>query len=286
MAHICILTDSSAQFTVPDFPGQELVHILPLTIQQNSKVYERQDDFPTAQLPVSARGLLRPVVLPPSASALEKAYQTYGRAYDEIIVLLLSTHLNSAVTYAERAARVAHIPAPVYVLDSQSVDLGLGMLVQKAAWAAINGTSGTDIVHALLGQIPHVYTVFGMRGLTYLELAGQIDPAQGMVGEMLGMLPVLTLEHGRLTAVHKARSGRNLVDILYEFISEVSAVEHIALLQSSHHFNNEARSLRERIINDFASIPFSEHTFTPATSALIGPASLGLVVAETDKRRQ
>jgi DegV family protein with EDD domain len=284
MARVCILTDSTAQFLVPGFPGLELVHSLPISIQINGKMYPPNDPSLTSRLSVSVQDPAQPAILLPGVADFERAFRSLGRAFDEIIVLLFSEKMNEAVTNAKIAANKSHAPAAVHILDSQAIDLGLGVLVQRAAGLASRGYSASQIKQDLLGYIPHVYSVFGIRGLSYLEQAGQLHPAQALVGEMLGMLPVLALEHGKLTAVHKARSGRNLVDILYEYINEITYLESIALLQSTTYFSSEARSLKERLQNEYPEVRISEHLLNPVTAALIGPASLGLVAVEADRR--
>ena len=69
--------------------------------------------------------------------------------------------------------------------------------------------------------------------MTYLYQSGFIGDAQALVGEMLGLLPIYTLEEGRLTPVEKARNYRQLIDFMQEFIDEFSDLYHIALIQSS-----------------------------------------------------
>lgn len=284
MARVCILTDSTAQFLSPGFPGFDLVHSMPISIEINGKVYPPTDTSPTSMLPVSVRDPRQPAILLPAVADFERVFRSLGRAFDEIIVLLFSQNINGSVANAQIAASRSHTPASVHILDSQAIDLGLGVLVQKAAGLASRGFTASQIKQELLGYIPHVYTVFGIRGLSYLEHAGQLHPAQALVGEMLGMLPVLALEHGQLTAVHKARSGRNLVDILYEYINEISHLECIALLESTTHFLSEARSLKDRLQSERPQMRISEHLLNPVTAALIGPASLGLVAVEAERR--
>ncbi len=284
MARVCILTDSTAQFLTPGFAGFDLVHSMPISIQINGKVYPPNDSSLTSLLSVSVRDPQQPVILLPGIADFERVFRTLGRAFDEILVLLFSENMNAAVENAKIAAARSHAPASIHILDSQAIDLGLGILVQKAAGLASHHFAASQIKQELLGYIPHIYAVFGIRGLSYLEHAGQLHPAQAIVGEMLGMLPVLALEHGQLTAVHKARSGRNLVDILFEYINEISQLEHIALLQSASHFSNEARSLKERLQSEHPQVRISEHLLNPVTAALIGPASLGLVAVEGDRR--
>ncbi len=69
-------------------------------------------------------------------------------------------------------------------------------------------------------MINHIYSVFCLPDLSHLYRSGQIDPAQAIVGEMLGVIPFFTLENGSLVHTQKIRSPRHLVDIMYEFVAE------------------------------------------------------------------
>ena len=44
--------------------------------------------------------------------------------------------------------------------------------------------------------IPHVYTIYCTQNLTYLSHSGQIDPAQALVGEIMGVTAFFIMERG------------------------------------------------------------------------------------------
>lgn len=276
---VAILTDASAQFTLPDFPGKELVHVLPLRIQwEEGKALQHTPAL--SEMPQSARDEFHPRLISPSPTEFRRAFIRLRQHYHELVVILQSAQLCAAFAHAREAATLMNGHASVHVLDSQTTAIGLGMLVQRAAAMAAQGARATDIIRALRGMITEVYTVFFVQGLTYLEHAGHLDHGQAIVGEMLGVTPFLLLENGRLVPITKVRNMRHLVDTLYEFLSEFLHVRHIALLQGYPPFVHEARILRERIAEDFPEAPFTEHPLNPALATLIGPRSLGLVVLE------
>ena len=129
-------------------------------------------------------------------------------------------------------------------------------------------------------MIPHVYTALCVQGLTYLAHTGHLDPAQAIIGEMLGITPMLILENGRLTPAQKVRNARHLLDLFHEFVSEFSDVRHIALIQGISPFDLEIRQLRERINGQYPSSIISEHALNTSLTALIGPRSLGVIAIE------
>lgn len=279
MPGVCILTDSTAQFPAASFPGQELVSVIPLHVKFNGLRYADGKDLKLTDLPLSAHGPSSPVARPPSSEEFRQFFQSLGDEYDEIVAILLSPNLCPALTNAQEAVKAIGW-APVTLIDSQTTGVGLGLLVQAAAGVALDGIPGLEIKRFILNQVSHVYTVFCIQSLTYLSQSGLLDVAQAVVGEMLGVIALFLLENGRLVPVQKARNMRHLGDLLYEFISEFGELRHIALTRGVISFENEARSLRERLASDFPATPYSEHILGTALASMLGPRSLGLVVME------
>lgn len=280
MSRVCILTDSTAQYPNQLFSGHELVKVIPLHVQLNGKVYQEGSGMRAVDLPISAGNGNAPAAIAPSVDEFRQMFVSLGRNYNEIVVILLSTHLSAAIHNALEAKSTTHSPASIHIIDSQTTTVGLGLLVQAAAKAAHNGASCTSINRLVRGLLPRIYTVFCVESLTYLFQSGHLDPAQGIVGEMLHVIPFFILESGRLVPIQKVRNPRHLVDLVHEFISEFSNLKHISLIHGFPGYENEVRNLRERINVDFPSTSVSEHQLGTALAAIFGPRSLAAVVLE------
>jgi DegV family protein with EDD domain len=279
MPGVCILTDSTAQFTAASFAGQELVSIIPLHIQYKNQSYVDGKELKITDLPQSSRSPSSPVAQPPSPEEFRQAIQHLGNNYDEIIAILLAPNLNRALANAQEAIHLMGW-APVTLINSQTTGVGLGLLVQAAAEAAQEGASGLEIKRYMHNLVSHIYTIFCVQSLTYLSKTGHLDMAQAIVGEMLGVFALFLLENGNLVPVQKARNVRHLADLMHEFVFEFGDLKHIALDRGVIFFENEARSLRERIGNDFPTTPYSEHIIGTALACILGPRSIGLVAME------
>lgn len=280
MSRVCILTDTTAQFPHPGFLGNELVTVIPMPVNLRGQNYKDGREVKINQLPPAAGDELSPQLLPPTIESFRQVLFSLSKNYAEIIVLLLSTNLCPAVERARDAAGSFSLPSKVDILDSQTTSAGLGLLVETAAEAAHNGLPGSEILRLLRVLIPHVYTLFCVQSLSYLAYAGKVDPAQAIVGDMLGLLPFLTLENGRLTPLQKARSTRHLIDVFLEFATEFRTLRHVALLQGLPLSSGEARLIRERLLESMPDTPISEHTLGGPLATLFGPRTLGLVLME------
>jgi DegV family protein with EDD domain len=281
MSRVCILTDSTAQFPTPIFPGDELVSIIPMHVLLNGQLYTDGKDLRTVNLPPSARNHTHPPAIAPTPEEFQLVFASLGQKYHEIVVMLTSSHLSPAVAAAHKAVELGKGPAIVHIIDSQTTAVGLGLLVQVAAHAALSGDPGSRINRMVRGITPRIYSVFCVQSLTYLYRSGHLDPAQAIVGEMLGVTPFFLLENGRLVPIQKVRNSRHLVDILHEFIAEFNDLKHIAIVQGVPPFEQEARNLKERLNGDFPTATFSEHTLGAALAAILGPRSLGVFAMES-----
>jgi DegV family protein with EDD domain len=280
MGSICILTDSSAQFPQLGFSGRNDVRVAPFSIQINGILYEESRDLRTNDLPPQASEEFRPRLIPPSIEKFQELYLNLNMHYQDILVLLTSASLNQACQNAQQAAEATRGRAQVSVIDSQTTSVGLGLLVQAAAEAIARGHSAADVERMIRSMIPHIYMMICTPGLSYMYHAGFIDQAQAFVGEMLGLMPIFTLEEGQISAVEKVRNSRSLVDFMQEFVCEFDDLQHIAFIQSVPGLSHEARLMREHAQNCFPQSPFSEHSINLPLATLIGPRSVGLVVIE------
>ena len=278
MPRTCILTDSTAYFTKSVFTGQEHVTILPHSIQVNDHFLPDSKDLSIYNS--STQNICRPLAFPPSVDAFRKAYATLALKYKEVVVILISSHLSQATANAQLAIQTCKTPANIFIIDSLSTATGLGLLVQTAAEYAHRGYSGLDINRLIRGMVNHMYSVFCLPDLSHLYRAGLIDPAQAIVGEMLGVIPFFTLENGKLVHTQKIRSPRHLVDIMYEFVAEFENLKYLALLQGITTFEQESKNLRDRISQNVRTTPLCEHSLSLAMATILGPHCIGLVAME------
>ncbi len=280
MSRICILTDSTVQFPSSVDAVEEHVYVIPMHIALHKRLYTDGKDLKPYQLLESSRNGDIPRTLPPTIDEFREMYGFLGTRYNEVIVVLTSAQLNPAVHNALKAAEQSKGPIVAHVIDSQSTAIGMGYLVKSAAQAVQAGANSLEINRLIRGILPHVYTIFCLQSLRYLANTGYLDPAQAIIGEMLGVIPFFILENGKLVPIQKARSSRQIVDLLYEFICEFTDLEHIGILQGLPPYEQEIRNLRERVAQTFPTTHVSEHSMGSALVATLGPHSLSVFTIE------
>ncbi len=264
MGRVCILTDSTTQFPNPDFPGRDLVYTI---------------SFRETSAQTSQESTPRPL-LPPTVDDFLTHFSLLSAEYDAILVLPLASSLGGVASQARRAAGKYTGPADIQVIDSQTTDIGLGLLVQKAAEMSLDGADLNEIEDAMRVAVQHVYTLLCIPELRYLAHTGHISSSQAVAGEILGMTPVLTIEGGGLGIIEKARTRRHLLEMLQEFLGEFHHPWHIALIRAAQGDYCRMRPLRRYLKETFPDTRISERALNPHLSAIVGPRSAGLIVVE------
>lgn len=272
MPKICILTDSTAQFTQANFPGHEHVYVIP---------FDLQDAVPQEGKLPPGDNLLKRRLIPPAPQDFARTYARLSRDYDSIVVLLLSSLLSPTLQHAISASDQYNNSAAVEVIDSQTTAVGLGMLVQLAAGAVSEGVFIKELVRRLRANIPHIYMLFCIPELTFLANSGYMDYAQAIVGEMMGMLPVFAFEEGRLVPMEKVRTPRHLLEAFQDFMSEFETPSQIALSRSLGRGGLHTNSLRQFVKDAFPGTLYSEQPIQPHLAALFGPRSIGLAIMDS-----
>lgn len=285
MNTICIVTDSTAQFPQPSFPGRNLIRVVPLTVELNKKQYKQIDVIRPNSLPSYANQTISPQLRSPTPEFFLQFFSELNLTCRDILCIFLSAELNGCVANATEAAHtqrgnVAHI------IDSQTTSLGLGILVQAAAEAAFKGLPAIEIDKLVRSLIPRIYAVFSIPGLSYLHYNGFVDRAQAFVCEMLNLYTLFSLEEGNLSSIEKARNHRHVLDYFQEFLDEFDSLQQIALLQSAPANPQDAHLIREHVQQCFPRSPFTAHSINLPLAALFGPRTLGVFVVEGGNSRR
>lgn len=272
MSKLCILTDSTAQFTRPNFLGQDLVHVIPFDLEPEAHQEARR----------SALFVSRPRLSPPGPQEFLHCFTQLSQEFDSLLVITLSAALSPTTVNAQEAAARYNDHTSIQVVDSQTTAIGLGLLVQEAAAAAARGDSFQEIERQVRSTIPRIYQLFCIPELTYLAATGYIQTSQALVGEMMGLLPIFAMEEGRLTPMEKVRTQRHLFESFQEFMEEFEDPCHIALMRGAGSNPLRTRPLRTYVQESFPQTPFSEHPLGPHTAAMFGPKCIGLVIMENE----
>ncbi|MBN1305761.1 MAG: DegV family EDD domain-containing protein [Anaerolineales bacterium] len=274
MSKVCILTDNTAQFTQSGFTGEKLVKrispelILTTGTSDQSGLYNN--------LITDNHQILSP-------QEFLNQYNLLSKSYDGIIVITQTASLSQAAKHAAEAKAKYAGRAHVQIIDSQTTSVGLGWLVQVAAHAAEEGADLVKIERVVRSALKHIYTMFCIPDLTYLSEAGYLTHSQAIVGEMLGLFPMYTLEDGNLSPMSKVRTQRHLQESFQEFVEEFNHPKQIGLIKSTMATYFKTRPFRQYMNEKYPEVPFAELEISSTLSVILGPQCAGLIIMDSLK---
>jgi DegV family protein with EDD domain len=280
MSKIAVITDSTAQFPNPSFQGKDLVRIIPLDIVINDSIIKEGTGVKTADLPLSPSNERKTKLLVPSPAEIAEQFIVLLKKFNELLVITNSANLSAFYQNSIKAVKLIQGETTIQVVNSQTIATGLGMIVQAATEIISTGASLTEADRHVRQLIPHIYTLFCTPCMKYLYNIDILEYSQAVIGEMLNLHPIFTLEEGYPQAICKVRNFRHAQDYFQEFIEEYDDLIHISLLKGINTQGIDNRILKLFVQENFPDTPFSEHRINPFLGAIFGPKTLGLIIFE------
>lgn len=215
-----IIVDSSTDVSEK---YREKIQFVPLTVRFGDKEYLDGVELSKHQF---YEMLVESDVPPTTSQATPAAFAEYlesvASAGDSAVVITLSSKLSG--TYQSAVLAAEDYPN-IYVVDSQSVAIGTGVLAQYAVELAQQGMGAEEIAQVLTQQREKVCVVALLDTLEYLKKGGRISKTVAFAGGVLNIKPVVTVQDGAVALIGKARGSRNGNNLLVEKIREAGGVD-------------------------------------------------------------
>lgn len=280
MGSSCILTDNAAQFNRPNFPGYKQVQFLSENIELQKGIITDIQNIRVSEFPKRVSPAFPVQLIPQTSKTIAEQIQSLQKQFEQIYIILISDKLHPTFSVTADLVKKLRGRLDIHLIDSRSLAIGEGRIVQLAAELINRGENSIVIEEKLRAAIPHTYTLLCTPNFTYLHKSGFIDRGQSLSSEMLGFLPIFTLEEGSLNPVEKVKNSKNAIDYFIEFIDEFEQLENISFIQPFNSSNAETRLIRQHVDEFYPDTNYSEHTINPYLASLIGPQGMGIVISE------
>ena len=268
-----IVTDSSSD--LPLELAKELgITIVPLYVRFGKEVFRERVEIGDEEFYRRlVSGPVHPVTIQPSPQDFAEAYKKVAAEADGIVSLHISSKLSGTYNSALQGKEIAQVKCPIEVIDSLSVSVGLGLLSILASNAAKSEASLPQVVLEVKQAISDVHLLGLVDTLKYLLLGGRIGRAKALVGSILNVKPLLTLENGETVPVGQARTRAKGIERLFNFVAGATSVQDVAVAYSTT--LDEAKALAERI-GSAAKVAVRVVRLGTTLGVHLGPGSLVL----------
>jgi len=223
-----------------------------------------------------------PTTTQPPPGDFVNVYNKLAEETDEILVVTLSTKLSGTYESALNAKSLIEKECRIEVIDSRTVAMGLGLIVIAAAKVAQTGANLDELTNLVRRAMPRLHIIIYFDTLKYLAKGGRIGKAQGLLGAMLSVKPILTVKDGEMAPLTRLRSQAAGMDYLYNFIAGFPHIEELAVEHCTT--PDEADKLVERLGSIFPTERIYRSIVSPVLGTYSGPNAIAVTVLEAEKK--
>lgn len=168
--------------------------------------------------------------------------------------------------------------ADVRIVDTQrfSAFIARGALV--AADLAAEGKGADEIIEAAKAEMDSWQAYILVDSLSYLEKGGRINKASAILGTLLDIKPVLTVNNGLIEPLEKLRGKKKVFKKLVELVGENPNFDQdkkeFLVVQSNRDYADQTI---EAIKDEFSVDILEEYEVGPIVGTHIGPGTLAVL---------
>lgn len=271
-----IVTDSTSDLSHAYLSDND-IHVIPLNLTINGEAYVDQVDISSE---VYIQKMQEDADVKTSQPAIGKFIEMYdklGADGSEIISIHMTSGLSGTYQTALQASQMSD--SKVTVIDSKSISFGLGYQVQHIVDWNNEGYTTEDIVTKIaeLQKNLKLYVVIGQ--LNQLIKGGRISKTKGLIGNMMKIKPIGTLEDGKIELIHNSRTQNASVQFLKKEISAFIGDRNIKSIGIAHaNIIEFVDKVKKHFSEEFNFTQFDTNVTTPVISTHTGQGAIGLVV--------
>ncbi len=277
---IAVLTDTTASIPV-DLIEELQIELVPYYIMRNNETLRdgidiQPDEF--AQYLMAARTL--PTTSNPSPGDYIKGIKKLAEHTREIVSITMTSKGSGAYQSCRAAAEMMseHLPhLRVEVVDSLQTAMAHGWSVIEAARTARQGLGIKEVAAKAREIAAKTHMLQTNDTLRYLYMGGRIGKAQSLMGSLLNIKPIVTMEDGIIVPLGTARTRHKaymkMVDLVREKVGQGGKIKiaftHCAAM-------DQLEILKDEFSKHFQCVEVLVSALAPSLAVHSGPGTVGL----------
>jgi len=277
-----IITDSLSDITSDIAQGLGIT-VVPLTVSFGQESFLDRVTMTTDEFYYRlTHDATWPKTTQPPPGDFVDVYNKLAEETDEILVITLSAKLSGTYQSALAAKSMVEEKCRIEVIDSLTVAMGLGLIVIAAAKAVQAGANLDEVTDLVRRAMPRSHLIAFFDTLKYLAKGGRIGKAQGLLGAMLSIKPILTVKDGEMSPLTRVRSRAAGMDYLYNSVAGFPNIEGLAVEHATT--PDDADKLVERLSSLFPKERIYRSTISPVVGTYAGPGAMAVSVLEAETK--
>lgn len=281
---IKIVTDSTSY--IPNDIAKELdIKVVSLNVIMGEKSYREVELINEVFYEEMERLGEIPTSSQPSIEEVKSAFEEIVKNGDIVVGIFISSDMSGTYQTANMIKNMIleeYEDGEIYILDSRSNCMQTGYAAIEAARAAKESLSIEEVIKRANNVIENSKFLFMPETLKYLKKGGRIGSAAALLGGILKIVPILTVEDGKTTVFNKVRTRKRAINTIID--SVISDIKNNGVLGVTvHHINcekegiNLKNELQLKLKEAGYEVPILLESIGPIIGLHVGPGSIGVV---------
>ena len=201
----------------------EQVHVIPMTLRFGDQEYidgvtiDRQTFY---QMLIDSKEY--PTTSQASPAKFAEEFEKAKEAGESAVVITVASKFSGTYQSARIAAEDYE---DIYVVESGTVAVGGGILVERALELREQGLSAKEIAEKLNEEKEKIVIVALVDTLEYLKRGGRVSKSVAFAGTLLNIKPLIAVIHGEVLMAGKARGTKQGNTLLLQEIEKSGGVD-------------------------------------------------------------
>lgn len=200
-----IMTDTNSGITqnIAEQLGIYVIH-MPVIIDETT-FYENDTITETEFFHALSSGRHITTSQPSPGDVMDLWNQIFAEGYDELVYIPMSSGLSNSCAAATGYSQDYN--GKVEVIDNHRISVTMYESVLHARELSLNGASAKEIKTSLESDAYNSSIYITVNTLEYLKKGGRITPAAALIGTVLSIKPILTIQGEKLDSYAKTRGS-------------------------------------------------------------------------------
>ena len=200
-----IMTDTNSGIT-KDIAKELGIYVIPMPVIIDEETYYENDTITEDEFFCALSSDRHITTSQPSPGDVMDLWdQILGEGYDELVYIPMSSGLSNSCAAALGYSQ--EYDGKVEVIDNHRISVTMYQSVLHARDMALQGASAKEIKTVLEDDAYNSSIYLAVNTLEYLKKGGRITPAAALIGSVLSIKPILTIQGEKLDSYAKTRGS-------------------------------------------------------------------------------
>ena len=233
---IKIVVDSTG-YIDEGFIKENNIEIVPLRISIGGKEYKEIFELSVSEFyKLLAETTVLPKTSQPSVQDFINVYKPIIESGDSIISIHISEKVSGTINSARMAINELHTDK-VRIVDSKSTTFSIKFLTEHAVKLVREGFDFENVYKFTEELVKRLYNRFIFEDIKYLIEGGRLNRAEGLIGSLLNIKPILSFTDGVIKVNGVTRTWKKAKELLIKFIEKTKntyGIEKLAVMYGNN----------------------------------------------------